>query len=105
MAAPKDNKNAEGNRGGTGAPSVVDRELSKKVRNLALDEIYKVLSLPIVKMKPDDYDLYKALLIKLAGTVLPRLNEHTGEDGGAIAIIGNSIKVEKYNGDSSKTDS
>lgn len=104
MAAPKDNKNAEGNKGGNGAPSVIDRELSKKVRNLALEEIYKVLSLPVVKMKNDDYELYKAILIKLAGTVLPRLNEHTGEGGGAIVISGNSIKVEKY-GDSSKTES
>jgi hypothetical protein len=104
MSAPKDNKNAEGNKGGNGAPSVIDRELSKKVRNLALEEIYKVLSLPVVKMQPDDYELYKAILIKLAGTVLPRLNELTGADGGAIQIAGNSIKIEKY-GDSSKTNS
>lgn len=32
------------------------------------------------------------------------INEHSGIDGGAILISGNSIKVEKY-GDSSKTES
>ena len=29
-------------------------------------------------------DYKKAMLLKLANTVLPRLNEHTGEDGGPI---------------------
>jgi len=32
-------------------------------------------------------------------------NELTGADGGAIQIAGNSIKIEKYNGDSGKTNS
>ncbi len=70
MAAPKDNKNAKGNKGGNGAPSVQDRELSKRVRNLTLEKIEDILNQPVVKMKHDDYDLYKAILIKLSGSVL-----------------------------------
>jgi len=77
------NTNALGNSGGK---TKQDRELAAKVRNLALDEIYKALSMPIVKMKNEDYDLYRAILIKLAGTVLPRLTEVTGEDGGELIV-------------------
>ena len=87
MPAPVGNKNAEGNSGGTGAPSAIDRELSKKVRNLTLEKIYELLSMPVVKMKTDDYELYKAVLVKLAGSVLPRLSEVSGEDGGPVQVI------------------
>ena len=86
MAAPFKNKNALGNSGG-GAPSSIDREKSKKLRNLAIDEMIAFLEMPKVKMKQDDYELYKAILIKLAGSVLPRLNEHTGEDGEPLQVI------------------
>lgn len=51
-----------------------DRELAAKVRELTLKECYKHLSKGKGK-------LYEALLIRLAGTALPRLNEHTGADG------------------------
>ncbi len=40
--------------------------------------------MPTVKMNADDYELYKAVLIKLSGSVLPRLNEVSGEDGEPI---------------------
>jgi len=86
MSAPRNNQNALGNKGGSGAPTIVDRELSKEVRRLTLDKIKDILEQPIVKMKHDDYDLYKAVLIKLAGTALPRLNEHSGEGGGPISF-------------------
>lgn len=78
MPAPKGNKNAKGNKGG-GAPVMQDRELAARVRSLALGEIEAVL-----KDKETDYEFYKAVLIKLAGSVLPRLNEHTGEGGEPI---------------------
>jgi len=104
MSAPLNNKNAVGNPGG-GSPKLFDRKLAAEVRTLTLKKIKAILEMPEVKMKADDYELYKAVLIKLAGTVLPRLNEHTGEDGGAILINGNTIEVKKYNGDSSKTES
>ncbi len=87
MAAAKNNKNAAGNKGGNGAPSVIDRMLSRRVRSLTLKKIEIILKRPIVKMGKDDYDLYKAVLLKLAGNVLPRLNEHTGEDGQPINLI------------------
>ena len=102
MSAPKENQNAVGNSGGK---SLNDRILASEVRNLTLKKIKALLEMPEVKMKQDDYELYKAVLIKLSGTVLPRLNEHTGEDGGAILINSNTIEIKKYNGDSGKTDS
>lgn len=80
MAGVKGNKNATGNKGGKGAPSVIDRELSKKVRSLTLEKIKDILEQPVVKMKHDDYDLYKHILIKLSGNVLPRLNAGRDDD-------------------------
>lgn len=56
-----------------------DRVLAAKVRTLALGEIAKVL-------KRKKGKLYEAVLIKLAGAVLPRLNEHTGADGEALVL-------------------
>lgn len=86
MAGVKGNKNAIGNKGGNGAPTVVDRELSKKVRRLTLKKIEKILSRPVVRMDKEEYDLYKQVLLKLAGNILPRLNEHSGPDGGDIPL-------------------
>jgi hypothetical protein len=76
MAAPKENLNALGNSGGK---SRQDRILAARVRNKTLSEIEKVLD-------GEDSDYKKQLVLKLAGTVLPRLNEHTGEDGEAINV-------------------
>lgn len=56
-----------------------DIELAARVRTLTLEEIEKILKKP-------KHKLYGAVIVKLAGTVLPRLNEHTGEDGGAIEV-------------------
>ena len=64
---------------GQGGKTLQDRELAASVRNLALAEIEKILKKP-------EHKLYGAVIVKLAGTVLPRLNEHTGEDGGAIEV-------------------
>lgn len=69
-----------------GGKTFQDRMIAAEVRKLALGKIKALLEMPEVKMKTDDYELYKAVLIRLAGTVLPRLNEHTGEDGGDIVI-------------------
>ncbi len=78
MAAPLGNKNSVGNSGGK---SFQDRELAAKVRGMALEKIAAILEMPEVKMKQDDYELYKAIMIRLAGTVLPRINEGSGEEG------------------------
>lgn len=64
---------------GQGGKSMQDRELAARVRTLALNEIEKVL-------KKGDGKLYEAVLIKLAGSVLPRLNEHTGADGSELPV-------------------
>ena len=81
---------------GKGGKSFQDREISARVRALALNEIEKVL------LKGEG-DLYKAVLIKLAGTVLPRLNEHTGGDGDKLFPTpiygGQSIQVQRHNSD------
>ena len=77
------NNNAVGNSGGK---SLNDRKLAAKVRTLVLNEILKIISIPKVEMRPEEYDLYKAILVRLTGNVLPRLNEHTGEDGEKLTI-------------------
>ena len=76
MAAPKGNQNAKGN---TGGKSLNDRQLAASVRSLALTEIKKYL-----EAKEDGYknaDMKQAIILKLAPSLLPRLNEHTGKDG------------------------
>ncbi len=73
--ALKGNKNALGNHGS----SWTDKKLSAEVRNLALKEMLLVL-------RGKNCNFKKAVILKLAGTVLPRLNEHGGEDGGPIKL-------------------
>lgn len=64
---------------GQGGKSFQDRELAARVRTLALNEIEKILKKP-------KHKLYGAVVIKLAGSVLPRLNEHTGADGKELPV-------------------
>lgn len=73
---------------GQGGKSLQDRELAARVRKLGLEEMEAVL-------KGTDAEYKKQLVLRLAGTLLPRLNEHTGEDGGPIAISGVEISVRK----------
>lgn len=75
--APKGNKNALGNKGG-GTPTFNDRKLAAEVRRLTLNEIKSILE--VAEMT----ELKKQVILKLASTVLPRLNEHTGEGGDPI---------------------
>lgn len=81
----------EGSKTGKGGKSFQDRELAAKVRTLALEEIKKVLEVGNIKGN----DLYKPVLLKLAGTVLPRLNEHGGDNGDPIkhevVVVGMNI--------------
>ena len=58
-----------------------DRVLAARVRTMALEEIEKVLK------EPEMTELKKQVLLKLAGTVLPRLNEHTGDSGEPLKIV------------------
>ena len=86
MAAPKGNTNAQG---GSGGKSLQDRVLAANVRRKALAEIERILD-------GEDSDYKKQVVLKLAGTVLPRLNEHTGEDGTPIVISVSKEGAEKY---------
>lgn len=57
----------------------VSRELTGEVRKLALQEIRKVLL-------GDDSEFKNQVILRLAGQILPRIQENTGEDGGPIII-------------------
>lgn len=66
-----------------------DRELAGQVRTLALSEVMKIL-------KEGEGKLYEAVLIRLAGTILPRLNEITGENGSPVIIELSGVTANKY---------
>ena len=90
-----------------------DRELASKVRSLALNEIKAIFEyVPINELKDTTADNYsverqnkemaemkKQLLLRMSTTLLPRLNELSGPDGGEIPlpIYGG---LSKYNSDS-----
>lgn len=62
----------------------VDRQMTSAVRNKVLADIFEVLK---ETKKVEAFGEYKKqMLLKLASTVLPRINEHMGEGGGAIKI-------------------
>lgn len=71
--------NYGGSGTGQGGKTLQDRELAARVRNLALSEIEKILTKP-------KHKLYGAVIVKLAGSVLPRLNEHTGAEGRELPV-------------------
>ena len=99
MGVPAGTKNAIGNSGGK---SLQDRKIAADVRRLALTKMYKLLSIPKTERSDYENEMYKAILIKLAGTVLPRLTEHSGEDGGPI-IINSAPEILNKNGITSTT--
>ena len=76
------------------APLKQNRELSDKVRKLAMTEY--VLAIEDIEHKVYSKDFRNQLLLKLAGTVLPRINEMVGEDGEILQIL-----VKQY-GDTDK---
>lgn len=61
-----------------------DRKLASEVRQITLKKIKKLFELESLSDK--ERELHDALLIRLAGSVLPRLNELTGEDGEAVKL-------------------
>ena len=62
-----------------GGKVIVSKHLTGEVRKLTLQEIRRVLL-------GKDLEYKKQLVLKLAGTILPRLNEHSGEDGGPMNL-------------------
>lgn len=63
-----------------------DRVLAGEVRRLALNKIKVILERPAVEMSERDKELHDAILLSLSKSVLPRLQEVTGEDGEAVKI-------------------
>ena len=68
-----------------------DRELAAEVRTLTLNEVKKALT----STKEEELEFKKAVILRLAGSILPRLNEVTGEGGGPIQISEVVVKVQK----------
>lgn len=75
---------AEKSGTGQGGKSFQDREMAAKVRRLSLERLKEILEGTGKYSK--DKNFQKAVILKLAGTVLPRLNEHAGPDNGSIPI-------------------
>lgn len=63
-----------------------NRLLSAQIRNLTLNKIKVILEKPVVEMNLADKEMHDDLLKILAKSVLPRLQEVTGEDGGTLRI-------------------
>ena len=93
---------------GQGGKSFQDRELAARVRTLGLNEIEFILIAnghspearkARAKLKvpkgAKNAKLYQATVARLSGTLLPRINEHSGPDGGPIDIKGVKITVRK----------
>lgn len=88
-------------KGGSKGNQFSDRELAGQVRNLALGHLYKILQ-PGYK----DKDFQKQMLLKIASSLLPRQNEHTGADGKDLNIEISQVVADKYGFNSStKSDS
>ncbi len=70
---------------GKGGKSFQDRELAAKVRTKALNDIYLILNDdPAVNSWSE---LKKQTLTKMSTSLLPRLNEHTGDSGEPMKIL------------------
>lgn len=77
---------------GQGGKSMQDRELAAEVRKLTLLEIKKAL-------KGKDKDFKEAIILRLAVSILPRLNEHSGPDGLPIPIYASLSRHNNGNKD------
>lgn len=78
---------------GQGGKSLNDRKLAAAVRTQALKDVRAVLEGSPQVEKWSDYK--KQMLLKLSASILPRLNEHTGEDGDPIQLQGVEISIRK----------
>jgi hypothetical protein len=70
-----------------------DSTITKEVRNKALGDILETLNETSYSKTFSEYK--KQMLLKLATTVLPRVNELSGIDGSPIQIAGVEINVRK----------
>ena len=85
-----------------GGVSLNDRKLAARVRSLALKKIEKILEVEEETATVEQKELQKAILLRLAPNILPRLNEHTGEDGEKLfpqPLLAGKSNVSNYNSD------
>ena len=78
----KNNSGTKGNAGGT--KSLNDRRLSAEVRSLTLNKIKKLLEQPASERTDAEYTLFSAVLLKLSGNILPKLQYHSDGEGEAL---------------------
>jgi len=78
----KNNKGTLGNKGGSSA--VNDRALAAEVRSLTLNKIKQIFLQVPVERTEKEYDLYQAVLLRLAGNALPRLQYVSDGEGEAL---------------------
>lgn len=66
------------------------RNKTRRIKDLTLDQIELILTGKAIKIGDKEYtpslDFYQQLILKLAGNVVPRTQEVTGEDGAPLAI-------------------
>ena len=78
-------------------PIKPDMDLGRQVTRLTLKQIRKIL------LEEGMGKFKESVILKLASTVLPRINEHSGEDGKAIIIqVASEIKDKNSNETSRK---
>lgn len=76
---------AKQNGTGQGGKTLNDRKLAASVRTQALNDVLAVLQ---GKPEVEEWSDYKKqLLAKMSSSLLPRLNEHTGEDGEPLNLL------------------
>lgn len=83
MAGKIGNRNAIGNSGGK---SLQDRKLAAEVRRLTLKKIEKLFKMKESEMDEKTRELYRSVFLRLAGSILPRLNEITGDLGEPVKL-------------------
>jgi hypothetical protein len=74
----------------SGQKQFVPRQLTGEVRKLTLQTIKRVL------LEEGLSDFKQQVILRLTGQILPRLNEHTGEEGEAIIITVTKEGANKY---------
>lgn len=78
-------------------PIYPDKLRARELRRLSLDAMIEII-------KGEHTDIRNQLILRLAGSVLPRLNEVTGEDGGAIVVeVAKEIFNKNSNGSTPDT--
>jgi len=84
MPAAPGNQNAAGNSGGK---SLNNRVKLATLRGLIVDECIAILSKNKHDLSEKEYEFRNDIILKLAPTVLPRLQEHTSVDGEPLQIF------------------